>query len=317
MERKNALMIFVLSSVLILSGFSGLVIPAFAQETLYQVNNPGTEDPNLYVIDGNDGSTISSVEVTLAGETVRGFRGLTASSTGELWALLAIQGQNEALLVTIDPSTGTATLIGDTGDKFTNLAFDASGTLYTVSAPNTPINVPPHNLFTLDTSNGLPTQVCDLPFNSSFGTSLGFSPAVPNSLFYTEGDSPAVFHELTDITVDPCAFTNIPLTDDSGIGDFNALAWSNENNAFFLGLGIGGDQLYLLPVDGDNSFIGELEFSTVTGLAVVRDVAVGGSDVSINTSALLLAGVQSISMWMIPVVIAGVGIGVFVIKRNK
>jgi len=44
---------------------------------------------------------------------------------------------------------------------------------------------------------------------------------------------------------------------------------------------------------------------------------VGGSDVSINTSALLLAGVQSISMWMIPVVIAGVGIGIFVIKRRK
>jgi len=38
---------------------------------------------------------------------------------------------------------------------------------------------------------------------------------------------------------------------------------------------------------------------------------------SIDTTALLLAGVQSISMWMIPVVAAGVGIGVFVIKRRK
>jgi len=44
---------------------------------------------------------------------------------------------------------------------------------------------------------------------------------------------------------------------------------------------------------------------------------IGGSNVPINTSALLLAGVQSISMWLIPVVIAGVGIGVFVIKRRK
>jgi hypothetical protein len=313
MEKKFKLIIF---GFLVLSLVPNFVIPAFAQETLYQVNSPSSDDPNLYVIDGNDGSTISSVEVTLAGETVRGFRGLTASSTGELWALLAIQGQDEALLVTIDPSTGTATLIGDTGDKFTNLAFDASGTLYTVSSPNTPINVPPHNLFTLDTSNGLPTQVCDLPFNSSFGTSLGFSPAVPNSLFYTEGDSPAFFHELTNITVDPCAFTNIPLTDD-GIGDFNALAWSNENNAFFLGLGVGGDQLYLLPVDGDNSFIGELEFSIVTGLAVVRDTVVGGISIPIDQSALLLAGMQSVSMWMIPVVVAGIGIGIFVIKRRN
>ena len=46
-------------------------------------------------------------------------------------------------------------------------------------------------------------------------------------------------------------------------------------------------------------------------------VAIGGTSVPIDQTALLLAGVQSISMWMIPVVIAGVGIGVFVIKRRK
>ena len=44
---------------------------------------------------------------------------------------------------------------------------------------------------------------------------------------------------------------------------------------------------------------------------------VGGSMVPIDTTALLLAGVQSISMWMIPVVLAGIGIGVFVVIRRK
>ena len=44
---------------------------------------------------------------------------------------------------------------------------------------------------------------------------------------------------------------------------------------------------------------------------------VGGSMIPIDSTALLLAGVQSISMWMIPVVVAGVGIGVFVIIRRK
>jgi hypothetical protein len=47
------------------------------------------------------------------------------------------------------------------------------------------------------------------------------------------------------------------------------------------------------------------------------DPPVGGIFVPIDQSALLLAGVQSISMWMIPVVIAGIGIGVFVIKRRN
>jgi len=45
--------------------------------------------------------------------------------------------------------------------------------------------------------------------------------------------------------------------------------------------------------------------------------SVGGTLIEIDTTALLLAGVQSISMWMIPVVVAGIAIGVFVIKRRK
>jgi len=45
--------------------------------------------------------------------------------------------------------------------------------------------------------------------------------------------------------------------------------------------------------------------------------SVGGTFIPIDTTALLLAGVQGISMWMIPVVAAGVAIGVFVIKRRK
>ncbi len=44
---------------------------------------------------------------------------------------------------------------------------------------------------------------------------------------------------------------------------------------------------------------------------------IGGEIIPIDTTALLLAGVQSISMWMIPVVAAGIGISVFVIKRRK
>jgi len=50
---------------------------------------------------------------------------------------------------------------------------------------------------------------------------------------------------------------------------------------------------------------------------IMIDVPVGGISIPIDQSALLLAGASSVSMWMIPVVIAGIGIGVFVIKRRK
>jgi hypothetical protein len=48
-----------------------------------------------------------------------------------------------------------------------------------------------------------------------------------------------------------------------------------------------------------------------------HDQLVGGTSIPIDQSALLLAGASSVSMWMIPVVIAGIGIGVFVIKKRN
>jgi len=55
----------------------------------------------------------------------------------------------------------------------------------------------------------------------------------------------------------------------------------------------------------------------IDAIKCFRDVSVGGTFVPIDQSALLLAGVQSVSMWMIPVILAGAGIGVFVIKRRN
>jgi len=45
--------------------------------------------------------------------------------------------------------------------------------------------------------------------------------------------------------------------------------------------------------------------------------AIGGTMIPIDSTALLLAGAQMNAVWMIPVVVAGVGIGIFVIKRRK
>ena len=57
--------------------------------------------------------------------------------------------------------------------------------------------------------------------------------------------------------------------------------------------------------------IAQLQFNDCAETTIV-----GGTSIPIDTTALLLVGVQSISMWMIPV-IAGIVIGVFVIKRRK
>jgi hypothetical protein len=78
------------------------------------------------------------------------------------------------------------------------------------------------------------------------------------------------------------------------------------------------DQLNTFPVPfiyDQINFVQGLEKLCVPALKSFEEV--GGFDIPINTSSLLLAGVSSVSMWMIPVVIAGVGIGIFVIKRRN
>ena len=128
----------------------------------------------LREIDIADGSTIGSVGMSLAGRSIKGGNGLaTHPLTGELWALLKLQGQSGGReLVTIDPRTGIATSIGNTGDRFSGIAFDSSGTLYGVTGrgANTP-----NTLFTLSTTNAAPTFV--KTFGDTFnGKALTFNP---------------------------------------------------------------------------------------------------------------------------------------------
>ena len=60
-----------------------------------------------------------------------------------------------------------------------------------------------------------------------------------------------------------------------------------------------------------------LVFVIVTVFSLGLTTTAGGTSIPINTTELLFTGEQSISMWMIPVVIAGAGIGIFVIKRRN
>ena len=88
-----------------------------------------SSDPFLYEINPNTGVIITSHPVTLAGFTVNGGNGLTVNpSTGVFYALLNVQGSIPRKLVTIDVTTGVASLIGnaDNGSglaRFATIAF--------------------------------------------------------------------------------------------------------------------------------------------------------------------------------------------------
>jgi hypothetical protein len=87
---------------------------AFVGDTLYggAVFSGDREGTPLYTLNPLDGSVISSVMVSMAGFDVDGINGLaTDPDTGLLYAIIRTDGDHH--LVTLDPTTGVATDIGE------------------------------------------------------------------------------------------------------------------------------------------------------------------------------------------------------------
>jgi uncharacterized repeat protein (TIGR01451 family) len=89
-----------------------------------------------------------------------------------------------------------------------------------------------------------------------------------------------------------------------GNGGMNSATFTVLVDPSFAGSSIDNTGTVTTTTTESNSFVGQ-------------NVPVGGTDIPINTTSLLLAGAASVSMWMIPVVLAGAGIGAFVIIRRK
>ncbi len=100
------------------------------------------------------------------------------------------------------------------------------------------------------------------------------------------------------------------------------LRYNGASGAFidaFVSAGSGGLAAPIGPVFGPdgNLYVSSGDTNQVLRYEGFPPQAIGGTFIPIDNSALILAGVQSISMWMIPVILAGIGIGIFVIKRRN
>jgi hypothetical protein len=105
----------------------------------------------LRTIDPATGLTIKTAAVLVDGLPIIGGNGLaTHPRTNELYALVRLPIQATRELVTIDPASGVATRIGDTGDRFASLAFSCKGTLFGVTGRSPGGPFPTEFLFELD-----------------------------------------------------------------------------------------------------------------------------------------------------------------------
>ena len=78
------------------------------------------------------------------------------------------------------------------------------------------------------------------------------------------------------------------------------------------------------PSDGDvenvvlisDAYVTQNGIIGVDGIAWLNETPIGGELLPINTAALLIAGIQSSALWMIPFVVSAIGIGAVLIRKK-
>jgi len=298
-------------ALVLIAGFS---TPVFAETILYAVDR---DSDVLFVLDQTDASTVSSEAITLAGGTVDGGLGAAIDpTTGTLWAILKTDQGRE--LVTINPVNAVATSIGVLGDNYAGLEFKSDGTLLGLTGDGAS---DPDRLNVLSkTDASVVSTICDLVNTGEDGESIvnangvfiHFSAHTPGVL-----PDPSYIIEIIDLD-NNCAATDIAETGDFA-EELIAAAYCPETDTIFLG------QQHSTPADlltmslaGVGTLIGSTSELVIAGLACTGDVTVVGGDLlSIDNTALMLAGLSSSAIWMIPTLAGIAGAGFYLIKFRR
>jgi len=271
--------------------------PAFAQITITPGKNllsMESKDNFIHKVNPNTGATISSVEVTLAGESVEGGTGIAHNpADGKIYALLKV-GSDDRQLVTVNLKTGVATLVGDTNSKVASLTFNP-GTLYSVDLFSS-------DLSTISTADGSVTNLCEL--DTFDGTGLTHNPDDGKLYYTTDGE----FQRIDDTTVDPCDVTDIAITDLPG----NPTALVFISSFFMVDF---QDELSFIANNGDVTLITNNMDDDSRGLTFIRTEAIGGDMIQMETTSILAAGAQNTAAWMIPVLVSAIGIGIVIARK--
>jgi len=232
-------------------------------------------------------------------------------TTGIMYAGSGGQGGGPNLW-TVDTNTALVTLVGPTNEgNLVGLDFRSDGVLFaSVNTGGGGSGSGGTHLGTVNTATGTTTLA-----TNSFGfdriNSIAFFGGVLYGVSYNDE-----LYTINTSTGLATLIEGVSPSVDLGASQFAC------DGTYHVGEGEFGDDYGTLDItNGDYTFILGTDLDeTIGGFAfseTCQDIQIGGELIPLDTTALLLAGAQSISMWMIPVVISGAGIGVFVIMRSR
>ena len=297
---------------------AGMTSPAFAGSPTVQCgamygsaggggggNAPNAIDPgSIFLVSQIDGS-----QTFIGNPTTNGaLSGIAFDGQANLWGSNVFGGGSITNLLQINPFDGS--LINNVGPiqdaagddlKVQDLAYRSSTDQLFGSDSN-------ENLVTIDRTTAVATIVGQLPNDPM---AIGFAPdgtlwAVDRS---SNGDlftlDPTNANVLTQVVRNPEGEL-----DALGVDPSTGIIWVSETT--FDGL---GPQVLTIDTAGNRVVIGS-GVREVADLDFLPCIVVGGESLSIDSTALILAGAQSFS-WMIPVVLSGIGIALFVVSRKS
>jgi hypothetical protein len=182
------------------------------------------EENLLWIIDPADGSTIGAHQVNLDSGNIDTQNGMAVDpTTGDMYAVIAVNSNFNRTLMSLDPETGNATSIGTLAVPFAAIVFDENGTLYGASGNSNSIAADDRNaLFEIDPTDASITRICKFA-NTNQGHALAYGDGL---LYHAQSAgqnwSGATILESMDpqsfpvTSTDPCPITNIPLDYDGG-----------------------------------------------------------------------------------------------------
>jgi len=146
---------------------------------------------SLWTVNAADYSIVKRLSPSITGYTINGILGIaTHPATGQHYAIVRVTPGGSRLLVRIDIQTGVCTLVGDLGDNFSSIAFNANGTLFglTGDGASTPRTL--YRVSLVDASLSLPVRTLSstgtgevIAYNSTDHKFYHWSGGVPFPVF--------------------------------------------------------------------------------------------------------------------------------------
>lgn len=234
-------------------------------QTLYSCESSfGDTLPFLHTINQNTGATLSTTEITLAGQTVRGCNGMAKHPATGVCYMIVNVGEpgvpSPRILATIDVDTGVATAIGNAEQTFATIAFADDGTLYGLTGDG---GGTPETLFRIDANSGNSTLIAPLG-NGDDGEVIAFNP-VDGLMYHGSGNgspyndpSGQIFEALSIapgmIQISPRTIQGPPVLDDT----FNEQSSMVQSGNIFL-TGTIDEIFFSITSDGFVSELGDMD----------------------------------------------------------